>query len=274
MLTFRIVASGLLAALLLAACGSAAGPVPSSTTTPLQGSLTVFAAASLTDAFNQVKTDLQANNPGLQITMNYAGSQVLRTQLAQGAKADVFASADTVTMDGAVQDGSIQGQPVVFAHNKLAVVIPATNPRVGALQDLAASGVKVVLEQPSVPAGNYARQALAKMSQDPTFGPNFSDKVLANVVSQELDVKSVLSRIELGEADAGILYTSDVLTAQPGSVKSLGIPDQFNVSADYPIAVVKNAPKPAAAKAFVDYVSRVQAGQATLQKYGLIPVNA
>ncbi|HEU0166372.1 MAG TPA: molybdate ABC transporter substrate-binding protein, partial [Chloroflexota bacterium] len=132
----------------------------------------------------------------------------------------------------------------------------------------------VVLEQPSVPAGNYARQALAKMSQDPTFGPNFSDKVLANVVSQELDVKSVLSRIELGEADAGILYTSDVLTAQPGTVESLSIPDQFNVSADYPLAVVKNAPNPAAAKAFVDYVSRVQAGQATLQKYGLIPVNA
>jgi molybdate transport system substrate-binding protein len=260
----------LLALVTLAGCGGAATPASSSS--GLQGSLTVYAAASLTEAFNQVRTDLEAAHPGLHIAISYAGSQVLRTQLAQGAKADVFASADSVTMDGAVQDGSIQGPPVVFAHNKLAVVIPASDAKVSSLQDLGKEGTKVVLEQASVPAGNYARQALAKMSQDPSFGAGFSDKVLANVVSEEPDVKSVLARIQLGEADAGILYTSDVLSAQRGTVKSLGIPDQFNVIADYPIGQVKGAPNAAAAAAFIEYVAH-GAGQATLQKYGLLPAS-
>ena len=152
------------------------------------------------------------------------------------------------------------------------MVTPASNPKVGSLQGLAGPGVKIVFEQPSVPAGAYSRQALLKMSQDPSFGANFSAKVLANVVSQEPDVKSVLSRIQLGEADAGMLYTSDIFTAQPGTVRSVAIPDQYNVIADYPIAVVKNAPNAAGAKAFVSYLTAAQGGQAILQKDGLLPV--
>src|SRR5581483_1981488 len=127
------------------------------------------AAASLTDAFNNMKADVEAANPSVKLTMNFAGSPTLRTQLAQGARADVFASADMVNMDGARADGTIEGQPSIFAHNKLTVVLPARNPKVGSLQDLAKPGTKVVIEQAAVPAGNYSRQALDKMSHDPTF---------------------------------------------------------------------------------------------------------
>ncbi|MBV8086846.1 MAG: molybdate ABC transporter substrate-binding protein [Chloroflexi bacterium] len=250
-----------------AASGAAPPAVPQ-----LSGDLTVFAAASLTDAFNQMKAAIEASNSGRKVDVSYAGSQILRTQLSQGAKADLFASADTANMDGATSDGSIDGQPSIFAHNKLAAVLPSSNAKVTTLQDLAKPGIKVIIEQESVPAGNYSRQALTKMSADPSFGADFSAKVMANVVSQETDVKAVLSRIQLGEADAGLLYVSDIATAQPGTVKSLAIPDQFNVIADYPIAVVKGAPNAAGAKAFIQYVLAPSGGQAILQKSGLVPV--
>lgn len=262
---------------LFAACGATA---PASTArsangsaAALHGAVTVFAAASLTDAFNNVKADIESASPTARLTMNYAGSPTLRTQLAQGARADVFASADTANMDGARSDGSIEGQPSVFAHNKLTVVLPTSNPTVGSLPDLAKPGVKVVIEQPAVPAGNYSRQALEKMSQDPAFGSDFSARVLANVVSQEPDVKSVLSRIQLAEADAGMLYVSDVGTPSvKDQVKTLPIPDQFNVVADYPLAVVKNTPNPAGARDFIAYLLS-PSGQATLQKWGLVGVS-
>ena len=290
----RITIGAMLSAgLLLTACGSSSAPTtPSPSLSPaasvsaaaakpsgasalpaLQGTLTIFAAASLTEAFNQMKSDIEAANPGAKVILNYAGSQVLRTQIAQGAKADLFASADMANMDGATSDGSIDGQPIVFVHNKLAVVAPAANTKVNVLQDLAKPGTKIVIEQPSVPAGNYSRQAFLKMSKDAAFGADFSDKVLANVVSQETDVKSVLSRIQLGEADAGLLYVSDIATAQAGTVKSVAIPDQFNVIADYPIALVKNAPNAAAAKAFLTYLTSAQGGQVILAKSGLVPIS-
>jgi molybdate transport system substrate-binding protein len=252
------------------AAAKPAGSAAAGTGAAVQGNLTVFAAASLTDAFNNMKTDIEEANPAAKLTMNFAGSPTLRTQLAQGAKADVFASADTANMDGAHKDGTIDGQPSIFAHNKLTVVLPGQNPKVASLQDLAKPGIKVVIEQQAVPAGNYSRQALDKMSKDPAFGSDFATKVLANVVSQEPDVKSVLSRIQLGEADAGMLYVSDVGTpAVKDQVKTIAIPDQFNVIADYPLAAVKNAPNPAGAKAFIDYVLG-PLGQATLQKWGLV----
>ena len=253
--------------LLLAGCGA---PAPASPAAGPQGSVTVFAAASLTDAFTTMKTDFDAANPGTRVILNFAGSPTLRTQLAQGARADVFASADTANMDGAETDGTIAGQPRVFAHNKLTVALPARGSAVSSLQDLAKPGVKVVLELPAVPAGNYSRHALDKMSKDPAFGPEFATRVLANVVSQEPDVKSVLSRIQLGEADAGLLYVSDVGTpAVKDQVRTLAIPDQFNVVANYPLALVKDAPNPAGGRAFMDYVLSPP-GQATLAKWGLL----
>ncbi|MGI8554248.1 MAG: molybdate ABC transporter substrate-binding protein [Dehalococcoidia bacterium] len=235
----------------------------------IQGQLTVFAAASLTDTFKQMGSMIEQANPGTKVTFNFAGSPTLRTQLSQGARADVFASADEPNMQGAQQDGTIAGAPRIFAQNRLVVIAPAKS-TIAQLQDLAKPGTKVVLAQQSVPVGNYARQSIMKMSLDPAFGSDFNNKVVSNVVSDEQDVKGVVTKVQLGEADAGFVYTTDVTPAVRGQVKQLVVPDAFNVIARYPIAAVKGAPNAAGAQAFIDFVLS-SAGQAILKDAGFIP---
>jgi molybdate transport system substrate-binding protein len=168
--------------------------------------LTIFTAASLTDAFREMGANIEQANPGTKVTFNFAGSPTLRTQLAQGARADVFASADEPNMQGAQKDGTIASEPRLFVRNQLVAIVPAANPaQVMRLQDLAKPGVKLVLTNKEVPVGNYSRQALAKMSQDTAFGAEFATRVLANLVSEETNVKQVVAKVQLGEADAGIL---------------------------------------------------------------------
>jgi len=242
---------------------------PTAVASNLTGMLTVFAAASLTDAFNQLGDALQKANPGLSVKFNFASSSALRTQLSQGAKADLFASADQPNMNGAKQDGSIDGADQLFAKNKLVVITPRGSTKVASIQDLAKLGLNFVLTDPSVPIGNYARQALTKIAADPTYGAGFDQKVLANLKSQEADVKAVVSKVQLGEADAAISYATDVTPAASKDVNSILIPDQFNVIASYPIAVVKDAPNKAAAQAFIAFV-RSAAGQAILKQNGFI----
>ena len=236
----------------------------------LQGELTIFTAASLTDAFKEMGANLEQANPGTKVLFNFAGSPTLRTQLAQGARADVFASADEPNMQGAQKEGSIASEPRIFVRNQLVAIVPAANPaQVLRLQDLAKSGVKLVLTNKEVPVGNYSRQALTKMSQDAAFGAEFTTRVLANLVSEETNVKQVVAKVQLGEADAGIVYSSDVTPAVRGAVQVLAIPESFNVIARYPIAVVREAPNAAGARAFVDYVLS-PAGQAILTKHGFL----
>jgi len=240
----------------------------------LQGDLTVFAAASLTDAFKEIGANLQRANPGVKAAFNFGGSPTLRTQLAQGARADIFASADQSNMQGAQRDGTIAGDPRTFAQNKLTLIVPAANPAgIARLQDLGKSGVKLVLAQKDVPVGNYARQSFAKMAQDASFGSGFADQVQKNVVSDEANVKDVVAKVQLGEADAGVVYQTDVTPSVRGAVKMIDIPDQFNVIALYPIAVVKGAPNADGAAAFIDYVLS-PAGQGVLAKYGFTVVRA
>jgi len=235
----------------------------------LGGGIIVFAAASLTDAFNEIGQGFQQAS-GVKVTFNYGASSALQTQLGQGAKADVFASADQANMDKAKQAGVIDGPDQAFVKNKLVVIFPTANPaKIQTLQDLAKPGINFVLTDPAVPIGNYARQALMKMAQDPSFGAGFDQKVLANLKSQEADVKAVVSKVQLGEADAAITYATDVTPAAAKDVQSIVIPDQFNVIATYPIAVVKGAPNGTAARAFVAYV-RSSAGQAVLKKWNFI----
>ena len=236
----------------------------------LQGELTIFTAASLTDAFKEMGANLEQANPGTKVLFNFAGSPTLRTQLAQGARADVFASADEPNMQGAQKEGSIASEPRIFVRNQLVAIVPAANPaQVMRLQDLAKSGVKLVLTNKEVPVGNYSRQALTKMSQDAAFGAEFTTRVLANLVSEETNVKQVVAKVQLGEADAGIVYSSDVTPAVRGAVQVLAIPESFNVIARYPIAVVREAPNAAGARAFIDYVLS-PAGQAILTKHGFL----
>jgi molybdate transport system substrate-binding protein len=236
----------------------------------IQGQLTVFTAASLTDAFKEMGANIEQANPGTKVIFNFAGSPTLRTQLAQGARADVFASADEPNMQGAQKEGTIASEPRLFVRNQLVVIVPEANPaRVMQLQDLAKPGVKLVLTNKEVPVGNYSRQALAKMSQDAAFGSEFATRVLANLVSEETNVKQVVAKVQLGEAHAGIVYSSDVTPAVRGAVKVLAIPEPFNVIAQYPIAVVREAPNAPGAQAFIDYVLS-PAGQAILTKHGFL----
>jgi len=236
----------------------------------IQGQLTVFTAASLTDAFKEMGANIEQANPGTKVIFNFAGSPTLRTQLAQGARADVFASADEPNMQGAQKEGTIASEPQLFVRNQLVAIVPAANPaQVMRLQDLAKPGVKLVLTNKEVPVGNYSRQALTKMSQDAAFGAEFATRVLANLVSEETNVKQVVAKVQLGEAHAGIVYSSDVTPAVRGAVKVLAIPEPFNVIAQYPIAVVREAPNAPGAQAFIDYVLS-PAGQAILTKHGFL----
>lgn len=247
------------------------GATTSSNTTTVSGNLTIFAAASLTAAFNQMKANLEKANPNLKITFNYGGSNTLVTQLTQGANADVFASADNVQMGNAVKDGIISGNPVTFAHNKLVVILPKNNPaNVQKLQDLAKSGLKFDTAEKSVPVGNYTLQALDKMSKDAAFGSNFNTKVQANFVSKETDVKQIVAKVQSGEADAGIVYLTDAAAAK-ANLLEIDIPDQYNVIATYPIAAVKGAPNAAAAQVFMNYVLGSD-GQTILKQQGFITV--
>jgi molybdate transport system substrate-binding protein len=221
----------------------------------IQGGLTIFAAASLTDAFQGMAAAIELANPGTKLTFNFAGSPTLRTQLAQGARADVFASADEPNMLGAENDGTIVGPPQTFARSVLVVVMPAKSAAgIHTLQDLAKPNIKLILTNKEVPVGNYARQVLEKMSQDAAFGPDFSKRVLANLVSEETNVRQVASKVQLGEADAGIVYSTDVTSALRGAVRTLQIPPEFNVIAKYPIVVVKGTQNETGAEAFITYV--------------------
>jgi molybdate transport system substrate-binding protein len=239
----------------------------------VQGALTIFTAASLTDAFKDMAAEIEKANPGTKLTFNFAGSPTLRTQLAQGARADVFASADEPNMVGAEKDGSIIGEPQIFARNQLVVVVPVKNPGgIHTLQDLTKPKLKLVLTNKEVPVGNYARQALEKLSQDAAYGPEFAKRVLANLVSEETNVKQVASKVQLGEADAGIVYSTDVTPALRDVVRVIQIPPEFNVIAKYPIAAVKDSNNEAGAQAFIAYVLS-PAGQTILARHGFLVSN-
>ena len=236
------------------------------------GELTVFAAASLTDAFGEIKVDLEAAHPGLSITYNFAGSQALVTQMGEGAEADVFASANNTQMKAAQEKDLIAGDPVTFVRNELVIVTPPDNPAgIDSPDDLGASGLRLVLAQAEVPVGRYAREAVCGMSQDTaTFGEDFVGRVAGNVVSEEEDVRDVLAKVELGEAYAGIVYLSDAFIGGD-QVQQVKIPAGFNILATYPIATTAGGDE-ALGDAFITYVLSDD-GQATLADYGFDPIS-
>jgi molybdate transport system substrate-binding protein len=276
-----------LLATLLAACGPAATTVPTQvpptvtqvpptatpvppTATPEPRTLTVFAASSLTDAFTEIGHNFEAANPNVTVTFSFAGSQTLRTQLEEGAVADVFASANTKEMDTLVTDNLVPADSSqVFLTNQLLVILPANNPaNIQSLADLTKSGLKIVLAADTVPVGKYALQVLENLNA--LYGTDYKDKVLANVVSQEDNVKQVVTKVQMGEADAGIVYISDAVAAP--DMKTIEIPADNNVIAKYPIATLIGATQPELAKAFIAYVLSAD-GQATLKNWGFTPVN-
>ncbi len=260
----------ILCTLLLTACGS----TTSASVTPTSSNVTlnVFAAASLKESFNAIAMKYHQTHPNVTITPSFNGSQILEQQIASGAPADIFASADQVNMQKASNAGLV-GESQVFVKNKLTVIIPANNPgNITSLKDLARKGVKIDIGAPTVPAGKYSLQVLGKMAQSSDYGPAYTSAVKANFVSQETDVKSVVNKVQLGEVDAGFVYVTDVTNAVSNKVKMITIPDNFNVIAQYYIAVTKNSAHTSDAQAFVQYILS-RDGQGVLEQYHFTAVN-
>ncbi|MBV8282038.1 MAG: molybdate ABC transporter substrate-binding protein [Candidatus Eremiobacteraeota bacterium] len=228
------------------------------------GVLTVFAAASLHDAFTDIAAKFEAAHPGVTVRLNFDGSQILETQIENGAPADVFASADARSMAKATSAGLV-GTPVDFAHNSL-VVIAQFDVNVRSLRDLTRDGLKLAMCAEQAPCGRYTRIALQKMSADKSYWRDYGDQVMRNVATQEQNVEGVVQKVLLGEADAGFVYSSDVV--QKG-VKLLNypIPDADQELATYPIAVVKASAYPSLAREFLEFVISAQ-GRTVLESYG------
>jgi molybdate transport system substrate-binding protein len=248
---------GALAAIVLAAgCGSAAEPRSGATSgsSAVTGAVTVFAAASLTESFSTLARRFEDAHPGVKVRLNFGASSALALQIDQGAPADVFASAAARNM-AQVIEAKAAASSNVFARNALQIAVPPANPAaVTGLTDLARPGVKVALCQPQVPCGTAARQVFDKAG------------ITVRPVTLEQDVKSVLTKVQTDEVDAGLVYLTDVRAAG-AKVRGIAIPDVLNASTEYPIAALTRAANPAAAAAFVVYVLS-GAGQDVLRAAG------
>jgi len=219
--------------------------------------ITVFAAASLTEALRTIGKDFETAHPGMNVEFNFAGSSTLARQITEGARADVFASADEENMKKAVDAGVVAGAPRAFVGNRLAIIVPRGNPKhVSGLADLARRGMVVSLAAPAVPVGHYATESFGKAG------------VPVPDASTEADVKAVVTRVAMGEADAGVVYVTDV-AAGGDEVEAVAIPDAHNVAARYPIATLKDAPNATGAQAFVAHVLS-PAGPSVLQRAGFL----
>lgn len=249
------------------ACGNDRHAGTASSGSALSGQVSVFAASSLTDAFDAIGDAFTQLYPGVDLEFNNASSSALATQIEEGAPASVFASADVPQMQRLVEQGLIEGTPQTFARNRPVVVVPAANPaQVTSPRDLAKPGIKLVLASEDVPIGNYARQIIEHLAGETGYGAAFRDAALANLVSNESNVRAVLTKIELGEADAGIVYRTDALVAGD-RVTTIEIADSANVVATYPIGVVADTEHHDVAAAFVAFVLSPE-GEAILGQAG------
>jgi molybdate transport system substrate-binding protein len=248
----RFAAAGLAVVLLAApACSSQEEEPPT---------LTVFAAASLTGAFTEIAADFEEEHPGVEVRLSFGPSDGLATQIQEGAPADVFASASRRWMDAVAEDPGVTDR-ADLARNSLIVITPADDPAgIGSLEDLGDPGVKLVLGAEGVPVGGYAREMLTNAG--------IARDALANVVSNEDDVKGVVQKVALGEADAGVVYRSDVTDEVESDIRTVPVPDDVNVVASYPIAVVAGSGSDLAG-AFVAFV--LGPGQDRLRAAGFLP---
>lgn len=248
-----------------------------------ESTITVFAAASLADAFSAIAAAYESEHPESEVVLNFDGSQRLRTQLEHGARADVFASADREQMSAVESRGLAASPPVNFAGNRLVLLVYAgdssmveENPSATAplsieeyrqrLEELAGPDTKIVLGQPVVPIGAYTERMLENMAEEPGLGRQLADGLRANVVSREASVRAIVQKVNLGEADAGVVYLSDASVVST-EVRILRLPDSINVTAHYPIAALTNSP---GASVFVDFVLS-EPGQQILRDYGFGP---
>jgi molybdate transport system substrate-binding protein len=245
------VAFAALAVVIAAAQPVAAAPKPS-------GEITIFAASSLTESFDAMAKQFEKKYPDVSVKFDYDASSNLATQINQGAPADVFASADQDNLQKTIDSGAVTPPAVVFAKNRLEIAVEKGNPKkIKSLADLQKSGLVVVLCADQVPCGKYAAQSLAMAG------------VTINPSSKEENAKATLSKVSIGEADASIVYVTDV-KASKGTTSGVKIADKQNVIATYPMGVVKESQNATAAEAWVQYATSKD-GQKTLRKFGFLP---
>ena len=253
--------------LLFAACGSddnggSTGATNATGGTTEETELTVSGASSLTDAFGDIGTAFEGENPGVTVTFNFGPSDGLATQINDGAPVDVFASASPTWMDSVQDDGPGVSDRADFAKNRLTIIVPTDNPAgIEDISDFTEDGVKLVIAAEGVPAGDYAREIFKNAG--------ISNAAMANVVSNAEDVRAVVTAVASGEADAGVVYVTDVTADVADRVTQIEIPDDINVIATYPIAVVNDTQETDLATSFVDYV--LGPGQQTIAEYGFLP---
>jgi molybdate transport system substrate-binding protein len=259
MIPLRTLTAATLLAMSAAACSSDQSSTGVAADSSPATTLNVFAASSLKPAFTQIASDFGVANHDVTIAFNFGSSTDLAAQIQSEGTADVFASASGTAMDALAKDPGVTGR-TDFVRNRLVIVTPPDDPAgISSIGDLASSGVQLVLAAEGVPVGDYARQALDNAG--------ILDAALANVVSNEEDDASVVAKVAAGEADAGIVYASDVAAAANTDLRSVDIPDDVNIVASYPIAVVTGSSNEDAANAFIAYVTGTR-GQATLETFG------
>lgn len=251
--TSRLLVALAVVGLVGASCGSDSSS--SEVTTPVSGDITVLAAASLTAAYTEIGDAFKTEHPDANVVLSFDASSALVTQINEGAPADVFASADEVNMKKLTDVGGNAGEPQIFATNSLQIIVGAGNPKgITGVADLAKPDLLYVTCDPEVPIGKYAAQVLTAAN------------VTLTPVSFEQSVKGIVTKVSAGEADAGIVYRTDVIAAG-SAAEGVDIPADINVTATYPVVATKNAPNPVGAQAFVDFVLSDQ-GQKILANYG------
>ncbi len=232
--------------------------------------LTVFAAVSLRQPLEEIARAFEAEHPDVDVVFNFAGSQRLRFQLEQGAGADVFVSADERQMQQAIDARLVAGEPVAFAGNRLVIAVAEGNPAgVSSLEDLGSRGVRLVWADPSVPLGAYSRQMVALLAAEQ--GPDLAGQIEANIVSEEENAEAVVGKIELGEADAGIVYETDADRLERAGASVLPIPEAYQPSIRYLAAAADESDRPELADAFVQFL-RSTTAQQVFQSYGFLGV--
>jgi len=242
---------------------------PTSAASAANVELTIYGAASLKGALDQVKTVFEAAVPGTTLTISTDSSSALETKIEQGAPADVFLSADTTNPKKLIDNGLADGDAVVFAGNKLVVIVPTSNPAgIASPADLAKPGIKVIAAGDSVPITKYAKQLVTNLAKVPGYPADFVAACAANIASKEDNVRAAVAKIELGEGDAAIVYVTDAKAST--KVTTIGVPDSANVTATYAGVVVKGSANAAAARAFLTWFAGPD-GQAILRSFGFLP---
>lgn len=261
-------ALAVLVALAVAARARVDGPAPPAASSSAI-ELTVYAAASLRAALQQAAITYEATTPGTSLVVASDSSSALATQIEQGAPADVFLSADATNPRRLVDAGLVIGEPVTFARNQLAIIVPLDDPAgIASASDLARPGVKVIAAGEAVPISGYATELVERLSRQPGAPAGFAASYLANIVSREDDVRAVVAKIALGEGDVAIVYRTDALASD--SVATVDLPPDADVTATYDGVVVKASHAPRSARAFLDWLAG-PGGRAILADAGFLP---